>query len=288
MLLDHIAEFFPETPIVLHWIGRLAAPLFVFALAEGFAYTSSKKKYLLRLYAGAVLMGAFDIIMQYWQQVRQLTIYQPENHNIFVTLFATASIFSLCSLYRKNRKQFYRYMVLYILWQVSIPVIYVRITQLHTLHPVIQLLKREAVWGAVTGSALMCEGGIIMVLYGLCIYGVTENRKKLSIRYGTFCGLYFLVTITSILPRIIYRLMWHSYGDGAELLINLCLICEVDPFGIEPNILTEKYQWMMIGALPIMLCYNGKKGKGYKWLFYIVYSLQFLLLFIVRMLADCL
>ena len=36
---------------------------------------------------------------------------------------------------------------------------------------------------------------------------------------------------------------------------------------------------MMIGALPIMLSCNGKRGKSLKWLFYAAYPLQFLVLY---------
>ncbi len=54
MLLDHIGMFFiPESigglEFLLRVFGRLAAPIFCYSLAEGFGYTSSKKKYGTRL-----------------------------------------------------------------------------------------------------------------------------------------------------------------------------------------------------------------------------------------------
>lgn len=36
---------------------------------------------------------------------------------------------------------------------------------------------------------------------------------------------------------------------------------------------------MMIAALPLMLTYNGKKGQGYKWLFYVFYPVHIFLLY---------
>lgn len=56
MLMDHIGEFFPDSPIWFRWLGRLAAPLFFYALAVGFQHTRNRKKYLLRLYLANVGM----------------------------------------------------------------------------------------------------------------------------------------------------------------------------------------------------------------------------------------
>ena len=42
MFLDHIAYFFPDLPmsLPLHWIGRIAAPIFIFGVVNGVKYTS--------------------------------------------------------------------------------------------------------------------------------------------------------------------------------------------------------------------------------------------------------
>lgn len=59
MLLDHIAAFLLEggTPLigVLRFFGRLTAPVMCYFLAEGYRYTSSRKKYGLRLLLFAVI-----------------------------------------------------------------------------------------------------------------------------------------------------------------------------------------------------------------------------------------
>lgn len=48
MTIDHIGAFIPGTPIWLHYIGRLAAPIFFFVAVEGIMHTVNRKKYLLR------------------------------------------------------------------------------------------------------------------------------------------------------------------------------------------------------------------------------------------------
>lgn len=61
MLIDHIAWGFVETnsPLgfVMHFIGRTTAPIMCYFIAEGYHYTSSFKKYILR-------MGVFCLISQ--------------------------------------------------------------------------------------------------------------------------------------------------------------------------------------------------------------------------------
>ena len=59
MFLDHIAYFFPDLPmsLPLHWIGRIAAPIFIFGVVSGVKYTSSKRMYILSLYFEIIVMA---------------------------------------------------------------------------------------------------------------------------------------------------------------------------------------------------------------------------------------
>ena len=65
MTLDHIAAFGFEIPIVgrfynpLRLVGRIAAPLFLFALVQGLRHTSNRPRFLLRLYLAGVGAGLF-------------------------------------------------------------------------------------------------------------------------------------------------------------------------------------------------------------------------------------
>ena len=67
MLLDHIGSYFapPMLPMglcfVLRSLGRGAYPLFLFCLAQGYAHTRSRKKYLLRLYCAGLFMAFFSL-----------------------------------------------------------------------------------------------------------------------------------------------------------------------------------------------------------------------------------
>jgi len=55
MLIDHIGAVFFPTVIGFRAIGRLSFPLFAFGIAQGVAYTSDFRKYILRILITAVL-----------------------------------------------------------------------------------------------------------------------------------------------------------------------------------------------------------------------------------------
>lgn len=63
MTVDHIAFMFvaPDSALyfIMRLIGRMTAPIMAFMLAEGFRYTRSKPKYLLRLSAFALISQPF-------------------------------------------------------------------------------------------------------------------------------------------------------------------------------------------------------------------------------------
>jgi len=66
MILDHIHYMFGFTeaiPDLFSMLGRLAAPLFLFCLVEGFSKTRNRKKYFLKIYLVSVLMSALLVAM---------------------------------------------------------------------------------------------------------------------------------------------------------------------------------------------------------------------------------
>ena len=98
---------------------------------------------------------------------------------------------------------------------------------------------------AVFPSLLFCEGSVLWVALGVAIYFSRKSKLWLSIVFTLF-SVFTLVSMP-------------------------------DSFTYETMFITSP-QWMMIGALPLMLFYNGQKGRGYKWLFYIFYPAHIFLL----------
>ena len=61
MVIDHVGAVFFPTIHILRYLGRLSFPIFAFCISEGFYYTKSKTKYLLKLLIFAIISEPFLI-----------------------------------------------------------------------------------------------------------------------------------------------------------------------------------------------------------------------------------
>lgn len=88
MVIDHAGLLFFPDIIVFRIIGRLSFPIFAFLISEGFRYTRSVKKYLVRLGVCAVLFQIpdwFSTIYGYYINDPNFGVHYV--FNIFATLF---------------------------------------------------------------------------------------------------------------------------------------------------------------------------------------------------------
>lgn len=281
MLMDHIGEFFPDSPIWFQWLGRLAAPLFVYALAVGFHHTRNRKKYLLRLYLANVGMIFFNQIMHILQRKLDYVVYEPTNHNIFTTLFCAGVLICIWEN-RKEKKKFLTYIGIYIFWQAMLIKLAILVETYDYLwygNARLETVLRTDYIFPLLGGIWDVEGGVFFIALGVCLYCAVEDRWKLTLYYILFCGTYLLMCEGDILYRIMNRFSFWGYHKLADIIYVGSWSTGIPLGTSDLSLLTEFYQWMMIGALPIMLSCNGKRGKSLKWLFYAAYPLQFLVLY---------
>lgn len=281
MLMDHIGEFFPDSPIWFGWLGRLAAPLFVYALAVGFHHTRNRKKYLLRLYLANVGMIFFNQIMHILQRKLDYVVYEPTNHNIFTTLVCAGVLICIWEN-RKEKKKFLTYIGIYIFWQAMLIKLAILVETYDYLwygNARLETVLRTDYIFPLLGGIWDVEGGVFFIALGVCLYCAVEDRWKLTLYYILFCGTYLLMCEGDILYRIMNRFSFWGYHKLADIIYVGSWSTGIPLGTSDLSLLTEFYQWMMIGALPIMLACNGKRGKSLKWLFYAAYPLQFLVLY---------
>lgn len=103
---------------------------------------------------------------------------------------------------------------------------------------------------ALTVNVLSCEGGLWYVLMGIAMYYVKEDRLRLSLTFAAFSALMFVSALSA---------------------------CNF----VAADLMEQGYQWLMILALPFMLSYNGKKGFGLKYLFYVFYPVHIIALYML-------
>lgn len=191
-----------------------------------------------------IRMYCFGVIMAVLDFVCNNIYQNPYSYitnNIFITLLLIGVITGLIELLKEDKKKGIKYFIVFGIYQLVTTFLCLIAQVVLPGHGMINFI------GALTANVLFCEGSFIFILLGILLYFSKENKAKLSCVYGIFCFFYFLM-----------------------LAIN--------NFSVH-SLLFENYQWMMIASLPLMYAYNGKKGRGLKYFFYIFYPAHIIILF---------
>ena len=113
MVFDHIHYFFDYTgkiPIWFTMIGRLAAPLFLFAVIEGFVHTHNRKKYFLKIYALAILMGLIQFgFYNFLHPLVRPDGFFPQNRDTNFTFSIVTSMVNGTFLSAKRKQTYVRF-----------------------------------------------------------------------------------------------------------------------------------------------------------------------------------
>ncbi|WP_096186382.1 TraX family protein [Evansella halocellulosilytica] len=238
MFIDHYGLFISGTPEWMGWVGRIAAPVFIYCVVIGFKNTSNRTKYLVRLGVAAVGMGFINLFIN-------LRVHYTDLSGPYLELnfFSTLFLITLLIMLLENKK--IKFLLLFFAWQFISLFLF---SSLPLSNPL------NIFTGQISGNVLAVEGGPLMILLGLFFYFANDNRWKVATGYSFYClALFYLVR------------RWGWRPDGILPLL----------FGF------FDYQWMMIFALPLFLLYNGKKGIGLKYLFYIFYPLHIIILWYI-------
>ena len=203
MVSDHVGDLFFPGVMWLRMIGRLAMPIFSFCIAEGYAHTRDKKRYLLR-------MGIFALISEVPFDLAFEGKVGFGHQNIMLTFFLSILALKIFDLIRGEEPR------------------NIGKTVLGTLAVLV-----------MAGLALLLRADYtIFAVIAVFLFYVLRNRHPL-VRSGV--GVAFLA---------LTRTMGYYCTTGFSLI-------------------------------PLLL-YNGKRGRGLKWLFYAFYPGHLLLLFVLK------
>lgn len=265
MVMNHTAAFFPA-PVAqaMSWLGQLSSPLFLFVCAQSCRRTRSITRYVLRLYCASVAMSAVASLLGI-------------DNNIFATLFHAALLIMIVS--RSSRRNRAYGLTAYMAWQVA------STAGLTALMPV-----TYSAFGGRTASALQMmlttllangatlEGGYPYALLGLVLWACRRTRLRLAVGFVVYC-LLFIVVCGSLG-------VWDVPVPAGV----------ADALGMVPDALSPLVsigwppagdcRWPVLLALPLMLAYNGRRGRPVKWFFYLFYPAHLAVIALVMRLCD--
>ena len=248
MVFDHIHYFFDYTgkiPIWFAMIGRLAAPLFLFSVIEGFIHTRNRKKYFLKIYSLAILMGLIQFgFYNFLHPLVRADGFFPQN--MMLSSFAILLVALQGIAWIQEKK--YLKGIPTLLFPILLPWLMVPFYLSGQDKPIFILFLNLLNFTVLPTHTSISDGGTWLLLTGIAMYLCHKNLKKEVLAFVSVSLVWVLMAIVLSRP---------SFQD-----------------------LMFKYiEWMEIFAALLMLCYNGQRGKGSKYLFYVFYPTHIYLLY---------
>ena len=275
MVCHYIGAFLPGAPLWLQWIGRLSAPLFFYCMAWSLDKTGDKRLYFKRLYFCSVGMAAFNLILSVI--VEKTGLVTAVTTNMFASLFAGALFIEFLEYAKRYPKRGKRMLRSFLFWQLAFAGLWAVLYELAGVPYAFLNLASAAV-----GSALTCEGAFMYVLMGVAFYYTKEDKKKLSIAYLAICLIFFVNSAFGLWGRIFMLLGSDILVAIMEILTGLVLWgASFRPLFDVSHMLNNDFQWMMIAALPLLLCCNGKKDRSFKYFYCIFYPAHVYMLWFI-------
>lgn len=277
MLFDHIGKiiylFFPnDTTYLVNYsfsiIGRIALPIFLFLIIEGFYHTKDIKKYFLRLGIIGTLVAVGEIVLSLIPQLA-LTDILFKAGNIFVDLILTLSVFYLFNSSKTNTKML-----------TVLPLLYFVLCLL--LQNEVIYIESDILKGILSGfmSQYSFITPLIIVLFISIHY---LYRKLLTNKYNEqelqtintellfknvrISSFIFTITIVSLLIYLLTYFIKDATTLNTDLVINTYFIISV----------------------PFIYFYNGNKGSDNKILqkaYYLFYPIHLVIIFLITYLVS--
>ncbi len=234
MVFDHIHAYLnysKNVPIQFKWVGRIVAPLFIFMTVEGYYHTRNKKKYMIRLYIAQLIMSIGNDLLDKFFPRPDSVIIMS---SMFKTLFLIVVYLSIVDFLRGAFKDKSISRVLLGIGFLAIPILLGFVITISISNLPFSFIR---LFMLLIPIPLLVEGGIVFIAIGIVLYLFRDNKTKQVISFIIMCIVIMLLS-----------------GDLSM-----------------QSLLYTNFQWMMIFAAPLMYLYNGEKGRGMKYLFYIFY-----------------
>ena len=253
MVIDHIGFYFSSTiPVTIYticrYIGRIAMPIFVYLLVQGFFNTKNFKKYMLRMGILAVITQVLITILMIVnmklvpEYVSAKQVYL--NGNILFSFVISLGVMKLLHEDILVKKWAYTK-------NISLKIISVAII-------------------LIVAIFIPLDYGIEAVILSILMYYIEKFRIKLMLEKNNR-----VVSVKSILLNSI------NEENIKTIYLGLLLL------SISMLIMYFNSSWMVLFSIIPIGLYNMERGKyKLKYLYYIVFSLQHILLYSAALLIT--
>lgn len=243
MIIDHAGAVFPQYfGTEFRVVGRIAWPIFAYLVAEGFRHTRSPGRFLMRLGIFAIISEPFyDWTIGRGQFPYDVNFFS--NTNIFYTLFFGGLAIVV---YEWGRRGI--------------------------------LSWRETGDTSLTGqTADEFTQKITLLIVAAPAIAIFFAVRSLGVDYGIF-GVLFILLMYAIKPP------WFRLGAMAVMSLSQFTWIWQEIFeGYIAYIPTLNLMMLPAALVPVVLVgfYNGKRGLGFKWLFYAAYPAHLAVLMVL-------
>jgi hypothetical protein len=206
MIIDHIHQMFYiyGAPVWFNMIGRACMPIFLFMSAEGFYYTKSRKKYMLRLLIGFWFMNIMNLLIELQFPLENVALM----NNVFGTMLLAVFYMWMTDMVRKGFKEKSFKKIILGIGGTLLPFLaYILMTAAISA----DLITAAKVIVIAVPTIFTVEGGWSAVLLAVLFYWLRKNRwvqliplvvlSVLSARSGG----YQWMMVFAIIPIILYN-----------------------------------------------------------------------------------
>lgn len=239
MTVDHIAAYALAGAAVLYEpmrvTGRIAAPLFLFLVVQGARHTRNKAKYILRLYLAGAVVQALNTLLD---PGRAAGFSNMLPTLMYTALFIVAIEATISAVKTRKWKDLWL-PVLGIIVPAALSIVYLGLDSHGIARPLFKIFAPPIFY---------LEYSFLFVLLGIAWYFIDRPIYNCALlaALSAVCGLVDLnamLRFTAVLPFNFFQLFIGT-------------------------------QWCMVLAIPFILLYNGGKGRGGKYFFYVYYPLH--------------
>ena len=249
MVLDHIHYFFAYTGRIPEWFsmaGRLSAPLFLFCLVEGFAHTHDRRKYFIKVYSIHLLMSGLLFLKMAGILPLRPDGFYPLNGMMTTFAILMAVFQGMDWLGEKRWLPGLAAVILSLAWPILA-------SALMGAAPALQMPLSVLGYTLLPMWNINPDASIATILTGILLYALRKDRGKQVAVFVAFTLLYCLVYVYYVASQ---------YPDFHWT-----------------QMFTQYYEWYGALAAVLMLCYNGKRGRGPKRFFYLFYPAHIYILY---------